>query len=206
MNGTIFGIGPLEIIVILVLTLLIFGPERLPELMRGMGNALRKLRLTYIAFTQEFQGELKPIAEDIDAVTREIRQEVDAIREAADIRTLLKPYAEDVNKAINLKPLAPEATPQMIAASTATAAAAATSSIATNTIAPPATPGATAVGKPAASTPSANGNGNGKRSTIRPSTPAAPSPIIRLPDDNPWASVGVQVRSDQLDEDNPWRG
>ncbi len=109
MNGTIFGIGPLEVIVIMVLTLLIFGPERLPEMMRGVGNALRKLRLTYIAFTSEFQGELKPIAEDIDSVTREIRQEVDAIREAADIRSLLKPYADDVNKAVKLQPISPAA-------------------------------------------------------------------------------------------------
>ena len=187
MNGTIFGIGPLEVIVILVLTLLIFGPERLPELTRGMGNALRKLRLTYIAFTNEFQGELKPIAEDIDAVTREIRQEVDAIREAADIRSLLKPYADDVNKAVNLQPIAPEATPQMIATSTAAAAASTT-----NTVAPPAT------SKPAT-------NGNGARYTSKPYTPATSSPILSLPEDNPWASVGAQVRTDQLDDDSPWR-
>ena len=198
MNGTIFGIGPLEIIVILVLTLLIFGPERLPELMRGVGEALRKLRLTYIAFTNEFQGELKPIAEDIDAVTREIRQEVDAIREAADLRSLLKPYAEDVNKAMSLQPIAPEATPQMIAASTAAAATTASSAGAspagtTNTIAPPAN------SQPAA-------NGNGARYTSKPYTPATPSPIISLPEDNPWASVGAQVRTDQIDDDSPCRG
>jgi sec-independent protein translocase protein TatB len=204
MNGTIFGIGPLEVIVILVLTLLIFGPERLPELTRGLGNALRKLRLTYIAFTSEFQGELKPIAEDIDAVTREIRQEVDAIREAADIRSLLKPYAEDVNKAINLQPVAPEATPQMIAASTAAAKAAsatsapAAASATSNSIAPPAI----------ASKPATNGTAKSTTSSAaaKSKTPATTSPIIKLPEDNPWASVGAQVRSDQLDEDNPWRG
>jgi Tat protein translocase TatB subunit len=198
MNGTIFGIGPLEIIVILVLTLLIFGPERLPELMRGVGEALRKLRLTYIAFTNEFQGELKPIAEDIDAVTREIRQEVDAIREAADLRSLLKPYADDVNKAISLQPIAPEATPQMIAASTAAATTTASSAGASpagtpNTIAPP------AKSQPAA-------NGNGAHYTSKPYTPATTSPIISLPEDNPWASVGAQVRTDQIDDDSPWRG
>jgi sec-independent protein translocase protein TatB len=204
MNGTIFGIGPLEVIVILVLTLLIFGPERLPEMTRGLGNALRKLRLTYIAFTQEFQGELKPIAEDIDAVTKEIRQEVDAIREATDIRSLLKPYAEDVNKAINMQPIAPEATPQMISASTAAAAAttatAAGKTTATgNSIAPPAT----------ATKPATNGTGKPavKSNTAANSRAAATaSPIIKLPDDNPWANVGAQVRTDQLDEDSPWRG
>ena len=33
--GTIFGVGPLEVLVILTLVLLIFGPERLPELTRN---------------------------------------------------------------------------------------------------------------------------------------------------------------------------
>lgn len=199
MNGTIFGIGPLEVIVILVLTLLIFGPERLPEMLRGLGNGLRKLRLTYIAFTNEFQGELKPIAEDIDSVTREIRQEVDAIREAADIRSLLKPYAEDVNKAINLKPITPEpSTPATVTTTAATAAAAtvAASSAGTpasNTIAPP-----SAANKPAM-------NGNGKRASTKAYTPASTTPIISLSDDNPWTNVGAQVRADQLDDDSPWR-
>jgi sec-independent protein translocase protein TatB len=198
MNGTIFGIGPLEVIVILVLTLLIFGPERLPEMMRGLGNGLRKLRMTYIAFTNEFQGELKPIAEDIDSVTREIRQEVDAIREAADIRSLLKPYAEDVNKAINLKPITPTSTSTAAvtaaAATTAAAtAAAAAGTSASNTIAPP-----SVASKPAM-------NGNGKRATAKPYTPASTAPIISLSDDNPWTNVGAQVRADQLDDDSPWR-
>ena len=203
MNGTIFGIGPLEVIVILVLTLLIFGPERLPEMTRGLGNALRKLRLTYIAFTQEFQGELKPIAEDIDSVTREIRQEVDAIREATDIRSLLKPYADDVNKAINLQPVTPAPpTPTTIAATTSTVATAATAgatAVATsNTIAPPAvTAKAT---KPATTTSKPATSSNGKTAA-----PASTAPIIKLPEDNPWASIGAQVRTDQLDEDNPWR-
>ncbi len=191
MNGTIFGIGPLEVIVILVLTLLIFGPERLPELTRGMGNALRKLRLTYIAFTKEFQTELQPIAEDIDQVTREIRQEVDAIREAADIRSLLKPYADDVNKAIALQPIAPETPSQPFAATTTPTAVVATSNGA-NTIAPP------AVAKPPA-------NGTSKAYVAHKAvSPSAPSPIY-LADDNPWASVGAEVRADKLDDDSPWR-
>lgn len=195
MNGTLFGIGPLEVIVILVLTLLIFGPERLPELTRGMGNALRKLRLTYIAFTNEFQGELKPIAEDIDAVTREIRQEVDAIREAADIRSLLKPYSDDVNKAIALQPIAPAATAQTFASTTTPSPVAGTSNGA-NGIAPPATNG---TAKPAT-------NGTARTHVARAALPASiPSPVF-LSDDNPWASVGAATRSDKLDDDSPWRG
>lgn len=37
-------IGPLEIAVVLLVALLVFGPNRLPELARQVGGALRELR------------------------------------------------------------------------------------------------------------------------------------------------------------------
>jgi sec-independent protein translocase protein TatB len=114
MNGTILGIGPLEVLVIGILILLVFGPERLPEFARGLGKALRRLRETYVAFTQEFKGDLQPIAQDLDEVTRELRQEVQAIREAADIRAVLQPYADDINR--NLTVTAPADAPPALPA------------------------------------------------------------------------------------------
>jgi sec-independent protein translocase protein TatA len=37
-------LGPLEIAVVLLIALLVFGPNRLPELARQMGGALRELK------------------------------------------------------------------------------------------------------------------------------------------------------------------
>lgn len=37
-------IGPLEIIIILVIVLLIFGPKRLPDLGRSLGRGLREFK------------------------------------------------------------------------------------------------------------------------------------------------------------------
>jgi len=37
-------IGPLEIAVVLLIALLVFGPNRLPEIARQVGGALRELR------------------------------------------------------------------------------------------------------------------------------------------------------------------
>lgn len=38
------SVGPLEILVILVLALLVFGPNKLPELARTVGRGMRELR------------------------------------------------------------------------------------------------------------------------------------------------------------------
>jgi TatA/E family protein of Tat protein translocase len=39
-----FGIGPLELVVILVVALLVFGPKRVPELARTLGRGLTEFR------------------------------------------------------------------------------------------------------------------------------------------------------------------
>jgi sec-independent protein translocase protein TatB len=39
-----FGLGPTELIVILVVALLVLGPQRLPEMASGMGKVIRDFR------------------------------------------------------------------------------------------------------------------------------------------------------------------
>ena len=39
-----FGIGPLEIIIVLLAVLLLFGPKRLPDLGRSLGSGLREFK------------------------------------------------------------------------------------------------------------------------------------------------------------------
>ena len=38
------GIGPMEIIVVLIIALLVFGPKRLPELGRSVGAGMRSFK------------------------------------------------------------------------------------------------------------------------------------------------------------------
>jgi sec-independent protein translocase protein TatA len=38
------NIGPLEIIVVLIIALVVFGPKRLPELGRSLGRGIREFR------------------------------------------------------------------------------------------------------------------------------------------------------------------
>lgn len=39
-----FGIGPLELVVVLIIALVVFGPKRLPELGKSLGDGIREFR------------------------------------------------------------------------------------------------------------------------------------------------------------------
>lgn len=56
-------IGPLEIAVVLLVALLVFGPDRLPELARQVGGALRELR----RIQQDLKADLHEMMADESA-------------------------------------------------------------------------------------------------------------------------------------------
>ena len=39
-----FGIGPMELIIVLVIILLLFGPKRLPQLGKSLGKTMKAIR------------------------------------------------------------------------------------------------------------------------------------------------------------------
>lgn len=51
----IFGIGPLELLVILILALVIFGPDKLPEMGAKLGKSMRRMRKATREFSQEIE-------------------------------------------------------------------------------------------------------------------------------------------------------
>jgi sec-independent protein translocase protein TatA len=54
------NIGPLEVLVVLIIALVVFGPKRLPELGRSLGKGIR-----------EFRGSISGDQEDEDTDTEE---------------------------------------------------------------------------------------------------------------------------------------
>ena len=51
-----FGIGPTELLVILVVALLVLGPKRLPELARALGKGLAEFRRATADVTSELDN------------------------------------------------------------------------------------------------------------------------------------------------------
>ncbi len=49
------GIGPLEILVILIVTLIVVGPEKMPELARALARVMRDLRSAMDEVREQFE-------------------------------------------------------------------------------------------------------------------------------------------------------
>lgn len=76
-----FGIGPGELILILIIALIVFGPRKLPEIGATLGKAIREFRQASQELTKEIsQGlgaeELKEISQALEAEKpKEIRDD-----------------------------------------------------------------------------------------------------------------------------------
>ena len=57
------NIGPLEIIIVLVVVLLIFGPKRLPDLGRSLGSGMREFKDSVTGKDKDKDGDQLDAAE-----------------------------------------------------------------------------------------------------------------------------------------------
>lgn len=53
------NIGPGELIVILLIALIVFGPRKLPELGKSLGSGLREFRRSTQGLKEELEGSLR---------------------------------------------------------------------------------------------------------------------------------------------------
>jgi len=87
------NIGVTELIVILLLALLVVGPERLPEFSRKFGKLLRDMRKMYENLTRDLGSEIASIQQPI----QELRDSVESIRSIPKdlVQTVVKAAALD---------------------------------------------------------------------------------------------------------------
>jgi sec-independent protein translocase protein TatB len=71
-----FGIGPTELVIILVIALLVLGPKRLPDLAAGLGKGLAEFRRA----TSDINAELNDARRSLEEQAREASKPVAADR------------------------------------------------------------------------------------------------------------------------------
>lgn len=69
----VFGIGPLEIVLIVLVVFIVLGPDRIPGAMRQLGKWTRQLRETANNITRDYNTEIREITGEITALQEEIR-------------------------------------------------------------------------------------------------------------------------------------
>jgi len=111
-----FGIGLPELVVILVLTLIVVGPQRLPEVAAQIGRTIREFRRYSSGITkelldavQDLEREYQDLRGELKAVSGEIRDKADAFGRdltgvATDVRDKLQVEGPSPKPAVEIPP------------------------------------------------------------------------------------------------------
>jgi TatA/E family protein of Tat protein translocase len=102
------GMGPMELVLIVVLALIVFGPARLPEIMGQVGKAIGDFRRATSELSDEFNRTIQSELQETRAVVEETRATI------SDARASVYDAHAQVNSAITglpapVRTAAPEA-------------------------------------------------------------------------------------------------
>ncbi len=75
-----FDISGGELLVILVVVFLVFGPEKMPEMARKAGRLMNQMKKASTDLTNEFKKETSVLKNEIEAAHSGVNQELESVR------------------------------------------------------------------------------------------------------------------------------
>ena len=100
--GGIFGVGIPEVLMVLVLTLIVVGPQRMPEVAGQIGRTVRDLRRFAGQFRREFLQEFDEMRAEWEVSQRElqeVRRQLQEAQQTTDSQT--QGLSQDVGQAVS---------------------------------------------------------------------------------------------------------
>ncbi|MFQ6019446.1 MAG: twin-arginine translocase TatA/TatE family subunit [Dehalococcoidia bacterium] len=101
----LFGIGPWEVLLVLLVALLILGPQRLPEVAVQLARSIRWLR----RFSGQVSGQLRQEFDELVREYEELKSEVKELRQQVDrdVDSASKEVADTVEETAKAVPRGP---------------------------------------------------------------------------------------------------
>jgi TatA/E family protein of Tat protein translocase len=93
----ILGIGPLELVLILVVALLVFGPDKLPEIGAKLGKGVRELR----QLSREISQGVNTIVEPIDELRKPFDDASQVVQQVSATAESLRNPSRALQNALN---------------------------------------------------------------------------------------------------------
>src|SRR5919199_3334134 len=106
--------GPMEVLLIVILALMVFGPAKLPEIMGQIGRAINDFRRATSDLSEEFNRTIKAELEETRAVVDEAKSVV------TEAKTAVADVHSTVNAAVTSVPAPTRGAREPIAASNGT--------------------------------------------------------------------------------------
>ncbi len=83
-----FGLGAMEILIILIIAFMLFGPKELPEIGKQIGKAVKGFKETTEDLRQSVEPEINMISQELKSVEQDfessIKEAEEQIKGAAD--------------------------------------------------------------------------------------------------------------------------
>jgi sec-independent protein translocase protein TatB len=101
----VFGIGPLELLVILVILLIVVGPRRLPEMAVELAHMFRTVRKFGTQISQELSETMTDLEKEYEDMKGDWKDVGQGLSETTKpVSTGLEDAARDATKALEEKP------------------------------------------------------------------------------------------------------